>query len=83
MKALILVITILSAVVRGQVISPCFNDCLILWCPKGVNDYNCFCVDKNSNINACANHSCDPAAIGDGQMVQQKYCKITALLEWC
>lgn len=75
MRFLILIITIIDVVVRGQVISPCFNNCLILWCPKGVNDYTCFCVEKNANINACANQSCDPAAIGDGQMVQTKFCK--------
>ena len=76
MKGLILIIALLSTIVRGQTISPCFEECLTLFCPDGVNDPNCFCVTKNAAINKCANTQCDPGSIGDGQMIQQKYCTL-------
>lgn len=83
MRALILIIAILSTIVRGQSISPCFEECLTLYCPDGVNDLPCFCKTNIVGINYCTNHQCDAGAIGDGQMIQQKYCKLNPPFEWC
>ena len=75
MRAVLLLLALLTAMASAQTISPCITSCVTQFCPKGVSDVPCFCYGTTAkDIAICIPNRCNDAAAAQAPKLWDQFC---------